>query len=144
MTNKEYPSVACSDSNIANSLSRFLKYNFGFKEILINHINDPFKYKESIEIAEQSEFLIIDAFINGEPKGFHFAKQMKKKTLLLFYSGEIEINNEGKFWLVLPYKLKQLREKIEKIIQEPAISYKDYKAFEEKFPKLKENPNHHS
>jgi hypothetical protein len=143
MSNKGYPSVACSNPNIANSISRFLKYNFGFKEILINPLKDPFKYKESIEIAEQSEFLIIDAFINGEPKGFHFAKQMEKKTLLLFYTGELDIEDEDSFWIVLPNKLGRLQEKIIELIKESTLTDSNYIELENRFSILRATKGHH-
>lgn len=143
MTNKGYPNIACSNPNVANSIFRFLKYNFGFNKILINPIIDPFRYKESIEIAEKSEFLIIDAFINGKPKGFHFAKQMKKKTLLLFYSGEIDIEDEGPFWIVLPDKLYKLGRKVKELVKKSTPFDSEYINLENKFPKLKKAQGHH-
>jgi len=143
MANKRYPNIACSEINMANALYRYLKYVLCFDKILINPLNDPFRYKDAVEIAEQSEFLIIDAFINEEPKGFHFARQMAKKSLLLFYSGELDIDMEGPFWLVLPEKLYKLKEKITDITKKPQITDKKYLDLENKYPLLKEFKSHH-
>ena len=140
---KERVNIACADARVAEALARYLKYCCGFEEIIINPLINPFRFPDAFKMAEQSDLLIVDAFMSGEPKGFHFARQIAKKTLLLFYSGELDIENEGLFWLVLPYKLNQLKKKIEKIMQEPEASTKDYLEFEENFPSLKENSSHH-
>lgn len=141
---KKIVNIACSDSRVIGSLSRFLKYCLGFEEIVLNPLSNPYRFRDAVKMAERCDLFIVDAFIDGMPKGLHFARQMTKKTLLLFYSGELDIDIEGPFWLVLPYELCRLKKTIENVIQKAEISFRDYQAFEEKFPRLKENSSHHN
>lgn len=143
MENKSYPNIACSEPKISNALSRYLKYIFGFEKILLNPLNDPFSYKVAVNMAEHSKLLIIDAFIDGKSKGFHFAKQMKRKTLLLFYAGEINIEIEYPFLFVMPFKLEKLKKKINDIIDNPETSEDKYSELEKKTYNLRDNSKHH-
>ena len=135
--------IACSDPGVPGALTKYLKHCIGFEYIVINPLCNPFRFTEALNMAEQCDLLILDAFINGDPKGFHFTKQMKKKTLLLFYSGELNIEDEGPFWLVFPHKLYKLKEKITDITKKPQIKYIKYLDLENKYPLLKEFKNHH-
>jgi len=138
-----FVNIACSDKKVAEALERYLKYCLDFEQIVFNPLCNPFRFTEALNMAEQCDLLIVDVFINGEPRGFHFAKQMKKKTLLLFYSGELNIEDEGPFWLVFPHKLYKLKEKITDITKKPQIKYIKYLDLENKYPLLKEFKNHH-
>lgn len=135
--------IACSDSGVAQALSRYLKYCFGFEDIVFNPLSNPFRFTDALNLAEGCDLLIVDAIMDETPKGFQLAKQIGTKTLLLFYSGEIEINDEGPFWLALPNKLKQLQFKIIDLMMKPKITYRKYKELEKKHPLLKEFKNHH-
>ena len=143
MPNKGYTSIACSDLKIAKALARHLTYCLGFEKILLNPLKDPYKIREALEMAEQSDFLVVDAFIDGEPKGFNFARQVGKKTLLLFYPGELNIEDEGSFWLVLPFKLLGLSKKIKELMQESAPIDSNYSKLEKKFSKFRGTKAHH-
>lgn len=145
MIDKKYSSIniACSDIKIAKALARYLTYCFGFEKILLNPLKDPYKIRESLEMAEQSDFLVVDAFIDGEPRGFKFARQVGKKTLLLFYPGELDIEDEGSFWLVLPFKLLRLKKKIKELMQKSAPIDSNYNKLEKIFSKLRETKEHH-
>lgn len=143
MPNKGYSNIACSDLKIAKALSRYLKFRFGFEKILFNPLKDPFRFRDALEMAEKSDFLIVDAFIDVNPKGFHFARQIGKKTLLLFYPGEIHIEHEGCFWFVLPYNLNHLGEKIKKMISQSATISSEYEKLEKRFQVLSESKGHH-
>lgn len=143
MPNKVYPNIACSDLKIAKALSRYLKFRFGFEKIVLNPFKDPYRFREAVDMAEQSEFLIVDAFIKGEPKGFHFSRQLGKKTLLLFYSGELDIEHVGSFWLKFPDALDKFGEKIVEILSQSKIDIKEYEKLEKRFPALRESSKHH-
>jgi hypothetical protein len=71
------------------------------------------------------------------------AKSLEKRLLLLFYSWEIDIETEGPFWLVLPYGLNRLGDKIKKIMANPVPGREEYEALEERFPELRERKRHH-
>lgn len=145
MTEKKYSSIniACADLKIAKALARYLTYCLGFEKIFLNPLKDPYKIREALEMAEQSDFLIIDAFIDGEPRGFSFARQIAKKTLLLFYSGELDIEDEGSIWLGLPFKLGNLGEKIRELMKELAPLDLYYMELEKKYSPLLANKGHH-
>jgi len=135
--------IACADLKITESLSRYLTFCLGFGKIFINPLKNPYKILEAKEIAEKSDFLIVDALINGEPKGFGFACEIGKKTLLLFYSGELDIEEEGPFWLVLPNKLGRLREKITELLKKASPGDSNYIELGKKFFILRATKSYH-
>lgn len=144
MLNKGYPNIACSDLKIAKALSRYLQFRLGFEKIFLNPLKDPYRFRDALEMAEESDFLIVDAFIDGTSKGFHFARQIGKKTLLLFYPGELAIEHEGAFWLMMPYKLDRLGEKIKQTLSESKTKAKEYDKIINDFSRLMESKGLHS
>lgn len=141
--NKGYPNIVYDDLKIGEALLRYLKYLFGFEKVYLNPLRDPFKFRDALEMAEKSDFLLVDAFIDDRATGFQFAMQMSKKTLLLFYQRELDIEYEGSFWLILPYKLNHLGEKIKKMMNQSATISSEYEKLEERFPVLSESKGHH-
>lgn len=141
--NKGYPNIVYDVLKIGEALLRYLKFRFGFEKTLLNPFKDPFRFRDALEMAKKSDFLLVDAFIDGDPIGFQFAKQIGKKILLLFYSGELDIKHEGPFWLVLPYKLNRLGEKIKEIMSQTASLAAEYEKLKERYPALRESKGHH-
>lgn len=135
--------IAYNNINTGKAVVRFLKYVMGNEKVRLNPFNNPYRKLEALTMAEEGDFLIADAFIHEKPAGFHFAKTMGKKTLLLFCAGEIETEEEGPFWLVLPYGLNRLGEKIHALISQPAPDVEDYEKLEELYPELRERKGHH-
>jgi hypothetical protein len=135
--------IACDATKISCAISRYLKYCYDFKKVVINPLSNPFRFQEALKMSEECDVLIIDAFIAGKPKGFQFARRLKKKTLIFFYSGEIDIENEGSFWLVLPEKLSALGRKVVSILNGSPLKNFDFAELEKKYPALKEYKNHH-
>lgn len=140
---KKYPNIVYNDLKIGKALSRFLRFCFGFEKIILNPLKDPYKFRAALEMAEKSDFLIVDSFINGKPMGFRFAKQMTKRTLMLFYSGELNIENEGSFWLKFPVALDKFGGKIVEMLSQSKTEVKEYEKLEERFPALRESTRHH-
>jgi len=140
---KKSVNIACSDLRVAESLSRYLNYCLSLEEIAINPLSNPYKFPDAVNMAEKCDMLIVDAFIDGEPKGFQFAKQIGTKTLILFYSGEFDIDDEGPFWLVFTHKLCRLSKKIMELMEESPPVDSDYIELENKFPVLRKTKDHH-
>ena len=141
--NKGYPNIVYDDLKIGEVLLRYLKYLFGFEKVYLNPLRDPFKFRDALEMAEKSDFLLVDAFIDGEAMGFQFSRQIDKKLLLLFYPGELDIEHEGSFWLVLPYKINRLGEKIKEMMSHSTAMAAEYEKLEKRFPALRESKGHH-
>ena len=141
--NKGYPNIVYDDLKIGEALLRYLKYLFGFEKVYLNPLKDPFRFSDSLEMAEKSDFLLIDAFIDDKATGFQFARQIGKKTLLLLYPDELDIEYEGPLWLVLPLKLNRLGEKIKEMMNESTAMPTEYEKLEKRFPALRESKKHH-
>ena len=128
---------------IANAIVRYIKYNMDINEIDMDDINDNYEYRKYFNKAKRSDLLIVEAFSDKDPKGFQFAKEMRVKALLLFYSGEIKSNSEGPNWLVLPKGLDKLSNKILQFLTQYEFKIMDYEYLEEKSFLLKNNNRHH-
>lgn len=135
--------IVYNNTETAKAILRCLKYVIGNSEAALNPFKNPYKKSQSLEMAEKSDFLIVESFIDGLPKGFQFAKIIKKKVLLLFYTGELEIEEEGAFSLSLPFKLNRLSDKIKELMAQPAPGIEEYEKLEERFPELRERKDHH-
>jgi len=135
--------IISRDSEIAEAIARYSKLVLGFENIILNSLDDPYKKKDTYQMALASDILIVDAITREKPKGFRFAKGMEKKVLLLFYPGEIEIEEEGPFWMVLPYGLERLGEKIRELLEKPTPGMEDYEKLEQQYPELGEKKRHH-
>ncbi len=107
-------------------------------------LDDHYRHAERVQETEHSDFLVVDGFVGESPKGFQFGKAMEKRVLLLFYAGEIEIEEEGDFWLVLPYSLERLGDKIKELMEKPVPETEDFEKLEKRFPELKERKKHHN
>jgi hypothetical protein len=127
----------------AEALERYFKFVLGINHITKSSLNDPYGQKELFEKAMKSDLLVVDGFTDGKSKGFQFTKTMEKQTLVLFYAGEIDIEEEGPFWLLLPYAIDRLGNKTKEILEQPAPGEEEYKALEERFPELRERKGHH-
>ena len=128
---------------IGEALVRYLNFINGIKDVSLNPLKEPYNQKKAFDMARESDFLIVDAFIDGKPKGFQFVKVMEKKTLLLFYFKQVDIQDEGVFWLVLPYKLDRLSEKVNEILNQPPPSSEDFEKLEKSIIELSERKEHH-
>jgi len=135
--------ILSKDIDIAEALRRYLIFVLGVEEVEICLLNDPYGHKERVQKAEKSDFLVIDGIVDEKPMGFQFAKEMEKRVLLLFYTGEIDIEGEGPFWLVLPFALDRLGDKIKELMEQPAPDVEEYKKLEMRFPELRERKKHH-
>lgn len=135
--------ILSKNTEIAEALKRYFKFVLQMKEVGICLLDNPYGQKRAFEMAQNSDFLLVDGFVGEEAKGFQFAKAMEKRVLLLFYPGEIEIEEEGPFWLVLPQGLDRLGDKIIELMEKPAPEAEDYEKLEERFPELKERKGHH-
>ena len=130
------------DKEIAQALRRYFRYVLGLEEGDILVLDDPYGHGERMQKGQRSDLLVVDGFVGKEAKGFAFAKGMEKRVLLLFYPGEIEIEVEGPFWLVLPEGLDRLGDKIMELMELPAPDEEDYKELEARFPEIKERKGH--
>jgi hypothetical protein len=130
-------------TEIAKAVGRYLKFVQGFEDIFITPLIDPYGRKNLYEIGLESDLLIIDAFAQHEPEGFRFAKEMEKKVLLMFYPGEVEIEESSSFCLLLPEDWEIFPNKIKKILSSPPPGKQDYESLEQRFPILKRGSNHH-
>lgn len=135
--------ILTQKNELADSLRRYFKFVLEENVIDTGSLNGPYSQREIFEKAQGSDFLVVDGFVGEEPKGFHFAKAMEKRVLLLFYPGEIEIEVEGPFWLVLPQGLERLGDKIKELMEKPVPEAEDYEKLEERFPELREKKGHH-
>jgi hypothetical protein len=106
-------------------------------------LDDPYKHGDRVKKAMGSDLLVVDGFVGEEAMGFRFAKAMDKRSLLLFYAGEIEIEYEGPFWLVLPIGLERLGDKIKELMEKSAPDVEEYEKLEKRFPELRERKDHH-
>ncbi len=140
--NKGYPNIVYADFKIAKALSRYLIFRLSFEKIFLNPLKDPFRFSDSLEMAEKSDFLLIDAFIDREFLGFQFASQIGKKTLLLLYPDELDIEYEGPLWLVLPFKLNRLGEKVKEMMNKSTAMSTEYEKLEKRFTALRESKRH--
>lgn len=127
---------------IAEAVKRYFKFVLDVNGVVIDSMDDPYGNRDRVQRVLQSDFLIIDGFIGQKAKGFQFAKAMEKQTLILFYPGEIDIQVEGPFWLVLPYSLNRLGGKIKEIIEQSPPDEEEYVKLEKQFPILKDQKTH--
>ena len=135
--------IACSQEKIARALARYSVFCLGFKKALLSPVADPYRIQEALEAAEQTNFMLIDAYMDGKPRGFDFAKNLGKRSLLLFYPGQAPKEDIGKFWVVLPNGLCQLREKVRELIKRSTTAYQEYLEMEKELPSLAVRPSHH-
>lgn len=127
---------------IAQAVARFLAFVLNINDVEFASLGH-YEKKKAYEKGMNCDLIIVDAFIKGESRGFQFAKTMEKKTLVLFYAGEIAVKTEGHFWLVLPYTYDRLEDKIKEIMENQAQEREEYEALEDQFPQLKEQKGHH-
>lgn len=135
--------ILSSCQETAQALSNYFRYLIDIENTTLKSLNDHYNLKEIFDLAEGSEIIVIEAFANQEPKGFQMVKSLEKKALLLFYYGEIDIEEEGPFWIVLPQRLNRLGDKIREMIEQPEPDRVEYERLEERFPELKEKKGHH-
>lgn len=131
----------CIDT--AKAVERYLEFVTGLKNILSIPLNDPYNREKIYKTGLQSDLIMIEVFAGDKPDGFRFAREMEKKVLLIFYTGEIEIQPSGPFWLVIPDKLEELSPKMNKVIFSPPPREQEYEELERRFPILKGGNNHH-
>jgi hypothetical protein len=127
----------------AKAVNRYLKFVYGLKDILTIPLDDPYNREKIYKAGLQSDLLVIEVFAADKPEGFRFAREMGKKVLLIFYTGEIEIQPSGLFWLVLPDKLEELSQKMNEVLLSPPPGEQEYEKLERQFPILKGGINHH-
>jgi hypothetical protein len=125
------------------ALARYLKFVLEIDDIVLGDLKDPYKQKEAFLKASTSDFLLVDGFINEKPRGFQFAKTMKMNALILFYYGEMRIEAEGPFWLVLPNGIERLASKLKELISKSTASIKVFEKLENQFPVLQESHGYH-
>lgn len=130
-------------TEIARAMERYFKFVQGVENVVITPLTDPYGRKKIYEIGLKSDLLIIDAFSQHKPEGFRFAREMEKRVLLMFYPGELEIEEDSSFCLRLPDDLETLPNKIKKILSSPPPVNQDYEEIEQRFPILKGGNNHH-
>ena len=131
-----------NNTETSDALRRYLKYVFDLDRIYITDLNNPYEQRTAYTQARESDLLLAEVFGAEKHKVFQFAKAMGKRTLLLFYAGEIEIEEDGPFWIVIPSALEILGEKIDELIKKTSPTENEYKSLEEQFPKLKEKKVH--
>jgi len=131
----------CIDT--AKAVERYLAFVHGLKDILCIPLYDPYNRGKIYKAGLQSDLIMIEVFAGDIPDGFRFAREMEKKVLLIFYTGEIEIHPSGPFWLVLPDKLEELFQKMNKILLSPPPGEQEYEELERRFPILKGGSIHH-
>lgn len=140
-------SVFCKEIEIARAIQRYLKFVMNIKDIEVTPLMNPYNRNESFKMAMKSDLVLVDAFWSKKPNGFQFAKWMDKlmdkRVLLFFYAGEIDFEEEGPFWLVLPSGLERLRDKVNKLMENPVLNAEEYEKLEERFPELREHKGHH-
>jgi hypothetical protein len=129
--------------DISQAFGRYFKFVLGMEVVEISFLDNPYGQKEAFGKAQKSDFLVLDGFVGEKPKGFQFSKAMEKRVLLLFYAGEIEIEYEGPFWLVLPYGLERLGDKIKELMEKPVPDVEEFENLEKRFPELSERKEHH-
>jgi response regulator of citrate/malate metabolism len=127
---------------IAQAVARFLSFVLNINDVEFADLG-PYEQRTTYEKAMNCDLILVDAFIAGESRGFQFAKTMEKKTLILFYAGEIDLRTEGQFWLILPYNYDRLEDKIKEIIEDQVPEREEYETLEERFPRLRERKGHH-
>jgi hypothetical protein len=131
----------CIDT--AKAVERYLEFVHGLKDILSMPLYDPYSREKIYKAGLHSGLIMVEVFAGDKPDGFRFAREMGKKVLLIFYTGEIEIEPSGAFWLVLPDKLEELFQKMNKILLSLQPVEQDYEELERRFPILKGGNNHH-
>lgn len=135
--------ILCNCNETTDALEWYFKSVLGIKQINKDSLNNPYERTEIFKKTMESDLLVVDGFFDGDPKGFQLAKAMEKRTMVLFYAGEIDIEKEGPFWLVLPNALNRLGDKIKEIMAKPAAWREEYETLEERFPELREKKGHH-
>jgi hypothetical protein len=130
------------ESETAEALERYIRFVMGVNNVERYPLSDPYRQKEVFEKACGSDLLVADGFLGKIPKGFQFAKALGKKALVLFFPGEIEIETEGSFWLVLPSGLDRLGDKIKELLEKPMTDEDEYENQENHFPELRERKDH--
>jgi hypothetical protein len=124
------------------SVSRFVRFVMGYECISLNSFFDAYKRKEAIDLAGKTDLVILEARQNDKPIGFQFAKLIEKKALIIFYNGDLDIEVEGDFWLVLPFGLDRFSRKVKELLAAPAPEEADFEKLEKRFPALKEAKEH--
>ncbi|MFW9873909.1 MAG: hypothetical protein ACFFG0_12450 [Candidatus Thorarchaeota archaeon] len=135
--------ILSNSSETAQALVLYFKYVLDVEEVVVGVLYNPYGLVETFEKARESDFLVIDGIVDEKPTGFQFAKEMEKRVLLLFYSGELDIECEGPFWLVLPFALERLGDKIKELMEKPAPDVEEYEKLEKRFPELRGRKRHH-
>ncbi len=124
------------------SVSRFVRFVMGHDCVSLNAFFDAYKRKEAIDLAGKTDLVIVEALQNDKPTGFQFAKLIEKKALLIFYNGDLDIEVEGSFWLVLPFGLDRFSEKLKELLASSVPEEEDFETVEQRFPVLKEAKEH--
>lgn len=135
--------VIVGNQEIGGALTRYLNFISDIGDSTLNPFKSPYEITQVVEMAGKSDFLVVDGFVDGKPKGFQFAKAIEKKVLLLFYAGEIEVEDVGTFWVVLPFGLDSMGHKIHELLQKPAPELKEFEELEARFIELRERKRHH-
>lgn len=124
------------------SVSRFVRFVMGYDCVSLNSLFDAYKRKEAINLAGKTDLVIVEALQNDKPTGFQFAKLIEKKSLIIFYNGDLDIEVEGSFWLVFPFGLAIFSQKVKELLAEPVPEEEDFETLENRFPALKETKEH--
>ncbi|MCX6579273.1 MAG: hypothetical protein NT166_03740 [Candidatus Aminicenantes bacterium] len=127
---------------MAQAIARFLSFALNVNDVDFATLG-PYEQKMTYKKAMKCDLILVDAFIAEESRGFQFAKAMGMNSLVVFYAGEIDLEAEGRFWLVLPYTYDRLVNKIKEIMANPAVGREEYEALEERFPELRERKRHY-
>lgn len=135
--------ILSSCQETARAFSNYFRYLIDIDNTTLKSLSDHYNLKEIFDLAEGSEIIVTEAFVNQEPKGFQMVKSLEKKALLIFYLGEIDIEEEGPFWIVLPQRLNRLGDKIREMMEQPEPDIEEYERLEQRFPELKEKKGHH-
>jgi hypothetical protein len=125
------------------ALIKFFHHSLEYGSLEVPSLANPYNQRGAYQKALECDILLACGSLTEYQKNFQFVKAIGKRSLLLFYSWEMNIETEGPFWLALPEGLDRLAKKVLEMMERPPAKREEFEELEKCFPQLREGKGHH-